>query len=238
MVVVVVLFLAVSTCVPFFDDAEYQNLRSFLDQIGCDANATTFCPLATTDRSTDCVPLNMTTPKPLMCNARGRVVAIDMTDIGFSGKIPSVVGALSNLVMLDISNGPRLRVLKGAIPTEIGLCTNLVGLWLGGNNLSLPLPSELGLLTNLRDFSLRDTGLSVSVLQRFKNGLFHAPKIVALGSAATYLASSAAQHTIPSRQQLFHWRTPFQSCLRWSGCDTVQSQGQQIRLLSNQMHMR
>lgn len=49
--------------------------------------------------------------------------------------------------------------ISGAIPTEIGQLSNLVGLYLGANRLNGGVPSEIGRLTNLEDLRLDQNSL-------------------------------------------------------------------------------
>ncbi|KAK2658124.1 hypothetical protein Ddye_011176 [Dipteronia dyeriana] len=59
---------------------------------------------------------------------------------GLHGNIPSQIGALSKLELLDLSTNH----LTGSIPTEIGNLKNLFSLYLNKNNLIGHIPSALG----------------------------------------------------------------------------------------------
>ena len=62
-----------------------------------------------------------------------------------SGSIPSELGKLTNLTVLDLGGNP----LSGRISSELGKLTNLTVLDLGFSQLSGEIPSELGNLTYL-----------------------------------------------------------------------------------------
>ena len=75
----------------------------------------------------------------------GRVTALDLSENGLSGEIPSELGHLTNLTGLLLAKNE----LSGAIPSELGQLTNLTVLYLRDNQLSGSIPSQLGQLTNL-----------------------------------------------------------------------------------------
>jgi len=62
-----------------------------------------------------------------------------------SGEIPSEIGTLMNLTVLDLSENQ----LTGEIPSEIGNLTNLENLWLYDNQLTREIPEDICNLTNL-----------------------------------------------------------------------------------------
>jgi hypothetical protein len=88
------------------------------------------------------------------------VVAIDLPNNGVSGSIPSVIGLLTALTMLDLSRNPHLT---GSIPTELGLLTDLLVLSIGFNSLKGPIPSHLGLLTQLQTMEVTGNQLISSI---------------------------------------------------------------------------
>ena len=82
----------------------------------------------------------------------------------FRGQIPVELQFLANtLTWLDLS----WNALTGAVPTEIGLLTNLEWLYLERSNLSGPIPTELGSLTNLRELSLYGMQLTGTIPTQF-----------------------------------------------------------------------
>ena len=116
-------------------------------------------------------------------NAGGCVTSIELDGNDLSGTIPSEVGALSSLTVLDLSENnditgalppelgnlsnlvelnladqsgqsDRTQTLTGGIPPELGNLTNLVSLNLSWHQLSGDIPSELGNITNLQTLNL------------------------------------------------------------------------------------
>ena len=89
------------------------------------------------------VGLSGTIPSGLGNLADLRILDLSRNQLG--GTIPSELGDLSNLVSLYLDRNQ----LNGTIPSELGGLPNLNRLWLGDNRLSGPIPPELGGLTNL-----------------------------------------------------------------------------------------
>ena len=83
--------------------------------------------------------------------ARGRVTALDLTQMGLNGRIPTALGQLSGLVSLRLSRNQ----LAGGIPAELGNLVDLRLLALDGNLLTGSVPPELDKLSNLTDLALR-----------------------------------------------------------------------------------
>ena len=81
-----------------------------------------------------------------------------------SGTIPSSLGSFTSLNYICI-NGNGL--ISGPVPTQLGLCSNLVGLQLDSNSLSGSIPSSLGGLTGLTDLRLHDNALTGPVPASF-----------------------------------------------------------------------
>ena len=75
----------------------------------------------------------------------GRVVKLDLEQFGLTGAVPTEVGQLASLEVLDLG-GNQLT----SLPAEIGQLTSLTELNLCGNQLT-SLPAEIGQLTSLRD---------------------------------------------------------------------------------------
>jgi leucine-rich repeat protein SHOC2 len=78
----------------------------------------------------------------------GRVVKLDLEQFGLTGAVPTEVGQLASLEVLDLG-GNQLT----SLPAEIGQLTSLTKLNLCGNHLT-SLPAEIGQLTALRELSL------------------------------------------------------------------------------------
>ena len=96
-------------------------------------------------------------------NQSGLVSRINLPDNNLVGSIPTELGSLTNLEILDLSNatsGDPDNQLSGGIPSELGDLNNLTTLDLSGNSLSGGIPSELGDLNNLETLNLSDNSLS------------------------------------------------------------------------------
>ena len=91
-----------------------------------------------------------------MDRSRGRVTALDLTQMGLNGRIPAELGRLAGLVSLRLS---RNR-LAGGIPPELGKLVGLRVLALDGNLLTGPAPPELGKLSKLIDLRLNGNALT------------------------------------------------------------------------------
>ena len=87
--------------------------------------------------------------------SRGRVTALDLTQMGLNGRIPAELGQLAGLVSLRLG---RNR-LAGGIPPELGSLGALRMLALDGNLLAGPIPPELGQLSSLADLWLQGNRL-------------------------------------------------------------------------------
>jgi Leucine-rich repeat (LRR) protein len=73
------------------------------------------------------------------------VINVSLNQNRLSGSIPSVLGNLTNLKILNL----RVNSLSGSIPAELGSLNNLIYLDLGSNQLGGNIPAELGNLNNL-----------------------------------------------------------------------------------------
>ena len=89
----------------------------------------------------------------------GRVMRLSLGDNNLAGPIPSVLGGLTNLQVLNLEGNQ----LSGAIPLELGRLTQLQVLNLGGNQLSGAIPPELGRLTQLQQLVLWGNLLTGSI---------------------------------------------------------------------------
>ena len=88
----------------------------------------------------------------------GRVVALELRNIGLAGTIPPELGSLAGLEYLELGD----RQLSGSIPPELGNLANLEWLQLEGQ-LSGAIPPELGNLANLNVLSLSGNQLSGAI---------------------------------------------------------------------------
>ena len=104
--------------------------------------------------------------------SRGRVTALDLSQMGLNGRIPTTLGQLSGLVSLRLSRNQ----LAGGIPAELGNLVDLRLLVLDGNLLTGSVPPELDKLSDLTDLALHGNRL-VGTLPPSVAAL---PKLVAL----------------------------------------------------------
>lgn len=108
---------------------------------------------------------NWTTDAPLSewhgvgTGAGGRVTHLDLNDNTLRGSIPAELGLLSNLEELFLYEND----LTGPIPPELGNLANLSVLDLGNNNLTGSIPPVLGSLSNLEELLLHDNNLTGSI---------------------------------------------------------------------------
>lgn len=90
---------------------------------------------------------------------------LDISDNELTGALPSEIGKLKNLRVLDASNNEMTGV-----PAEVGQLTNLEVLNLSNNKLT-GLPYELGNLKNLNTLNLSGNDYSTQDLEIIKKGL-------------------------------------------------------------------
>ena len=89
----------------------------------------------------------------------GRVMELRLDDNGLTGPIPSALGDLASLGLLNLGGNE----LTGPIPGELGSLASLGLLNLGGNGLTGPMPDALGRLANLRWLYLGGNALTGAV---------------------------------------------------------------------------
>ena len=135
--------------------------------------------LAVRDRLAGDAPLNWREDVPVddwlgvvVDRSRGRVTALDLTQMGLNGRIPAELGQLAGLVSLRLG---RNR-LSGGIPPELGDLVDLRVLALDGNLLAGSVPSELDKLSKLTDLWLRENRLNGPV----PSSVAALPELVAL----------------------------------------------------------
>lgn len=90
------------------------------------------------------------------CDGNGKVTKLELINNGLSGEIPAVIGSLSNLTHLLISDNK----LSGTLPVELFQLKKLWQLSLSSNNLAGALPKELGQLTGLGYLELNNNQFS------------------------------------------------------------------------------
>ncbi len=89
----------------------------------------------------------------------GRVIKLELFAFEVFGNIPSELGNLDRLQVLDLSGNN----LNGSIPSELGNLTELVELDLGYNSLGGQIPSELGNLQSLSRLILVENSLTGTI---------------------------------------------------------------------------
>lgn len=90
---------------------------------------------------------------------------LDISNNKLTGALPSEIGKLTKLKILNASNN-----LMTGVPAEVGHLPNLEILDLSNNKLT-GLPNELGQLTNLKMLNLSGNDYSVQDLDTIKKGL-------------------------------------------------------------------
>ena len=86
-------------------------------------------------------------------------IELNLLENELTGNIPPEIGILTNLTGLFLS----YNYLRGEIPSEIGNLINLTELHLGHNDLQGEIPPEIGNLVNLTYLSLWDNELTGSI---------------------------------------------------------------------------
>jgi len=118
----------------------------------------------------------------------GLVTQIKLNDLGIKGSLPSELGLLSSLSVLDFSGNS----VSGTIPSQLGQLAQLTNLNLEGNSITGPLPAELaqmplvmvdissnvltgeipfpiGNMPHLASLKLRDNNLQGTIPQSFSS---------------------------------------------------------------------
>ena len=88
-----------------------------------------------------------------------RVTELRLRSLGLKGIIPTQIGDLTALEILDL----RDNQLTGSIPTQIENLTALTALQLSGNQLTGSIPTQIEYLTALTKLHLRDNQLDGSI---------------------------------------------------------------------------
>ena len=112
----------------------------------------------------------------------GRVIGLNLLSNRLSGTIPSLLGQLINLSVLQLYSNQ----LTGVIPSELWQLKNLTTLELGGNRLSGELPEEISQLEKLKVLSLYGNLVSGSIPVELAN----MDQLVAIGLNNNQLTGS------------------------------------------------
>ena len=103
----------------------------------------------------------------------GNLLSLTMLELNnniMTGTLPTQLGQLTKLEQLKLAK----NVFTGFIPTEIGLMASLSSIDLRGNSLTGPIPSEIGLITHLTEIRLEGNNFTgtipveVASLERLK----------------------------------------------------------------------
>lgn len=91
----------------------------------------------------------------ITCRHR-RVFALDISDMGLTGTVPSHIGNLSFLVSLTLSNNH----FHGSLPPELGHLRRLKDFFITNNDVTGAIPTWFGSLSELRALSLSNNSFS------------------------------------------------------------------------------
>ena len=85
------------------------------------------------------------------------LASLEILELAFNGFTGTIPVELPSLVFLFAQS----NLFQGNLPTEVGLLTDLRGIWVSGNSLITgTVPSELGLLTEIQYIALSSTALN------------------------------------------------------------------------------
>lgn len=85
-----------------------------------------------------------------------KLESLKFTASGLSGNLPSQLGNMTNLVLIDLNSNS----ISGSIPNSLGNLLSLQTLEIGNNSLSGPLPHSIGRLSSLLSIYLPDNLIS------------------------------------------------------------------------------
>lgn len=102
------------------------------------------------------IPVNLFASPPLS-------LGVDFSYNKLTGEIPSEVGRLANLALLNVSN----NLLFGAIPEALGSCATLLFLRMERNKLQGQIPQSFGKLLSIQQINLARNSLSGPVPEFF-----------------------------------------------------------------------
>ncbi|MEM9819567.1 MAG: gliding motility-associated C-terminal domain-containing protein [Bacteroidota bacterium] len=114
------------------------------------------------------VNVGMNGPLP---SSIGNLACLEVLDLGRNrlvGPIPNSVGNLSNLEVFKINDNFSVTSgMSGQIPKELGDLSSLTALWLDGNRFTDTIPKELGRLSNLGTLFLDENEFEGAVPDSF-----------------------------------------------------------------------
>ncbi|KAM0899301.1 hypothetical protein ACQ4PT_021389 [Festuca glaucescens] len=94
------------------------------------------------------------------CSDDGRVVGLNLANLGLKGMLPPEIGQLTSMQSLILHK----NFFYGIIPTEIGDLRELKVLDLGYNNFNGPIPSDLANILSLEFIFLKETDFMADYL--------------------------------------------------------------------------
>ena len=125
-----------------------------------------------TSNEVDRVQRSLSTGAPAWCSYHGvtcgavsgsaayeSVTGITLFNLSLTGTIPSSIGSLTSLQIMDLS----YNRLNGTMPSSIGSLTLLTSINLSINRLAGTIPSSIGTLTTLQQLSFNQNNLYGSI---------------------------------------------------------------------------
>lgn len=100
-----------------------------------------------------------TDPVDTRYNGNGEVIALNLTMNKLGGSLPTEIGALRDLRVLDVGQ----NAIEGKIPRNIGNLVDVITLYLGDNAFSGTIPTEIGLLTECTHLYLDQNSLEGAI---------------------------------------------------------------------------
>ena len=102
------------------------------------------------------------------CDPSGLLISLDIENNNLKGTMPPEIGLLTNLQVLRLrSPSTTIPSLMGSIPTSIGLLTRLTKIEISGNSLTGFIPTTVGRLVQLKSLNLSSNGLEGDIPYQF-----------------------------------------------------------------------
>uniref|UniRef100_K3XA18 Uncharacterized protein n=1 Tax=Globisporangium ultimum (strain ATCC 200006 / CBS 805.95 / DAOM BR144) TaxID=431595 RepID=K3XA18_GLOUD len=129
---------------------------------------------------------------------RNHVVAIDLSENGLSGKLPSDIAHLRFLKTLKLRNNPKL---VGAIPPEVYSMPHLQYCYLDGTKLEKTLPFQTAHSFQITRFHASGTAATVCFLTNFRNNQIRWTSDITESEMFMMHSSLKALHERPKTQE-------------------------------------
>jgi hypothetical protein len=97
------------------------------------------------------------------CDAYQRVSEINLFNLGIKGTLPTQIGLLTGMSVLDLHHNK----LYGTLPTHLGQLTGLQYLALSDNSFTGTIPTQLGLIGGIMSLYLFGNSLSGAIPSTF-----------------------------------------------------------------------